>query len=137
MRLHCLIVSLLLVIDFVPLDGQLLKEDLAPELRYLFEEDYDTWEAPAGIQKNYPYYLSGFDDDGRPIWVVEIGKWDIKSAVERGEEWEKIFTKYCNQWLYRVIQSVGLKSTEENTVKEAITIHDYEGFSLDQLNSAK
>ena len=28
--------------------------------------DMETWEAPEDMQKNYPYYLSGFDYENRP-----------------------------------------------------------------------
>ncbi|CAG7697125.1 unnamed protein product [Allacma fusca] len=30
-------------------------------------------DAPQEIKETYPYYLSGYDEDGAPIWIFELG----------------------------------------------------------------
>ncbi|CAG7820826.1 unnamed protein product, partial [Allacma fusca] len=49
-----------------------------------FIDTQDTWEEPQYLREMYPYYLSGYDYEGRPIWIVEFGKFNIKKTVEMG-----------------------------------------------------
>ena len=111
---------------------------LTPEL--------ETWEAPEDMQKGYPYFLSGFDYENRPggiyahdtcvlvcsrsnaimrvklslsVWVVEAGKWDVAKATEQGEERKAIFQKYCYQFAYRVVKSIGEKATEKRPCEKS------------------
>ena len=46
---------------------KILRADYSkPDLQDTFSPDLETWAAPADMQKEYPYYLSGFDQDNRP-----------------------------------------------------------------------
>ncbi|CAG7719313.1 unnamed protein product, partial [Allacma fusca] len=44
----------------------------------------ERWKAPKEITDKFPYYVSGFDFDGRPVFIMEIGKWPIRYIVEKG-----------------------------------------------------
>ncbi|CAG7723444.1 unnamed protein product, partial [Allacma fusca] len=100
---------------------------------YKFQNDsLLTWEAPYELQRDYAYYLSGFDDENCPIWVAEMGKWDTRKSVESGPLREKQFQKYVLQFLKRCQESVQLRSTPENPVKEFSIIVDMAGYNARQ-----
>ncbi|CAG7829652.1 unnamed protein product [Allacma fusca] len=110
-------------------------ENEIPTLKYLKTEGLDKWEAPQGLHKNFPYYLSGFDEDNRPIWVMEFGKWDVRGVVEKGGQDLKDLEKYMDQWVYRMMESMKIKSSPDNLVDEVIIIFDMDNYTLLQLNS--
>ncbi|CAG7820579.1 unnamed protein product [Allacma fusca] len=93
--------------------------------------DLDTWEAPLDMQKNFPYFLSGYDDEDRPIWIVEIGKYQLrKGIVEKGPETMAIFDKYVRQVQYRVRKS----RTKINPLgKEINFLLDFDQLKLEQF----
>ena len=126
----------------------------------------ETWEAPEDMQKNYTYYLSGFDSENRPgnrlplhvcklrllaltaafltwlscfssVWVLEFGKWDIRKAVEQGEDYEAMLHKYIDQFICRIIKSIGDKATADGPVTQLVVIYDMEGLSSYQLASPR
>ncbi|CAG7729673.1 unnamed protein product, partial [Allacma fusca] len=37
----------------------------------------DGWNAPKVILEKFPYYVSGFDIEKRPVFVLEIGNWPL------------------------------------------------------------
>ncbi|CAG7826569.1 unnamed protein product, partial [Allacma fusca] len=117
--------------------AQVTKEDLPAQLQYILESDLETWEPLPELSKAFPYYLSGFDSENRPIWVVEVGKWDIRTILERGEKWEKLFDKFMDKWLWRVINSTKTKATEDSPVTELDLIIDADGMDYRQLSSPK
>ncbi|CAG7825094.1 unnamed protein product, partial [Allacma fusca] len=93
-------------------------------------DDFETWEAPDYIRKNYPYYLSGFDDENRPIWIIEFGRYNLLKLFEGGDEPLKAFNKYAQQAFYRVLKSVKLRSTLEEPATGANFIVDFADFDL-------
>ncbi|CAG7717655.1 unnamed protein product, partial [Allacma fusca] len=56
------------------------------------------------MEKLFPYYLAGYDYEDRPIWVAEIGKYNIRSVVERGPEGLNDVEKYCFQAAFRIFK---------------------------------
>lgn len=123
------------------------------------------WTPPKDLVKDYPYYLSGFDEDNSPsksfdshsrlfigfnwveickhmkillsVWVAEMGKWDTRKSAEGGPERERDFKKYIIQFLKRCEESVKIKSTAENPVTDFSIIVDMDGYSARQTASAK
>ena len=69
------------------------------------------------------------------VWVVEFGKWDVRKIVEGGGQMAKDFDRYCNQAVWRVINSTTLRSTPDYPVSEYTGIVDFDGYSLQQLSS--
>ncbi|CAG7784729.1 unnamed protein product, partial [Allacma fusca] len=78
---------------------------------------------------------SGYDDDGVPIWVAEMGKWDPRKSVEAGPERKRNFQLYEIQFLARCIASAQWNSSEDNPRKEFNLILDMEGYSSRQISS--
>ena len=70
------------------------------------------------------------------VWVIELGKWDIKSALESGLETRELLDKYRDKGIYRIIRSIGELDPDDDSVpKEALGILDMEGYTLEQLSS--
>jgi len=117
------------VAPIIDKDNKLLELDVA-------SKGLELWEAPRYIQKNYPYYLSGHDEEeGRPIWVMEFGRMNLRPLVEEGGEMLKAFEKYTEQIAYRIVKSIKAAATPERPVTEAIFILDFDGLNLQQVSS--
>ncbi|CAG7819742.1 unnamed protein product [Allacma fusca] len=99
------------------------------------EAELLAWEAPLDIRTNYPYYLSGFDAENRPIWIAELGKWNLRKVVEAGGETFKNFDKYVQQSRIRITKSRALKSTPGHIVTEAVFLLDLDELKLSQIAS--
>ncbi|CAG7724492.1 unnamed protein product [Allacma fusca] len=95
------------------------------------EKTLDKWVPPKNISKLFPYYISGFDFDSRPFFVVEIGKWPFRDFIEKGKDLE-VLDKYVQQMFYRFEYGGKIYSRpgEENQSDESAGILDWEGFSL-------
>ncbi|CAG7826570.1 unnamed protein product [Allacma fusca] len=115
--------------------SQLTPEEVPPELRYVVESDLEEYEPPKELSETLPYYLSGFDFDNRPIWVVEFGKWDLRSYLEKGDKWEKLVDKYVDKFFWRLYESTQIKGTEELPVKSGVLIVDFDGLTYRQFSS--
>ena len=130
-------------------------------LQYLYKWDTDTWEPPAEFYQKFPYYLSGYDDEGRPsklvfaklsrinpeklltisriltVWIIELGRWDIKSALNNGSDYKATFDRYVDKLMYRILRSIGEKEFEDidEPVRQVTLIYDMEGYGIEQLQS--
>ncbi|CAG7818942.1 unnamed protein product [Allacma fusca] len=135
--LSVLLLHFLLISTISSVKAQIPNDEVPAELQFLTTGDYDTWTPPEDIAKSYPYYLSGFDDQNRPIWVLEFGKWDIRSGLLKDEEHEKALDKHIDQATWHFFNSTGLRASPEAPNKEFIVLIDAEGYNLAQLNSAK
>lgn len=100
------------------------------------KDDLAKWEAPRFMQERFPYYLSGYDEEeGRPIWVMEIGRTHIRAMVESGGETLRNFEKYTEQIAYRILKSIHAANTTEQPVSEAIFLLDFDGILLRDVTS--
>ncbi|CAG7725811.1 unnamed protein product [Allacma fusca] len=106
-------------------------ENLPPEIQPLYNSDLDTWKPPEHLKRNYPYYLSGFDEEDRPVWVLEFGKWNLRDIVEQGKDAVIEFDKYVNQVILNVYNSTITK----HEIVPAIIILDLDEYELSQLTS--
>ena len=74
-----------------------------------------------------------------PVWVLEFGKYDFRSELEKGEDHEKNVNKYIEQWMYRMLKSIPDKkdaSTDEpDSTREVVIILDFDGYEIRQLGS--
>ncbi|CAG7713939.1 unnamed protein product, partial [Allacma fusca] len=135
--LHTLTLIIFAISTISSVRAQISQDEVPAELQFLTTGDYDTWTPPEDIAKNYPYYLSGFDDQNRPIWVLEFGKWDIRSGLLKDEEHEKALDKHIDQATWNFFNSTGLRASAEAPIKEFIVLIDADGYNLQQLNSVK
>ncbi|CAG7716192.1 unnamed protein product [Allacma fusca] len=127
----CLHYLLLATSTFVIVQSQ--KPQIPAELQRLYNTDLETWVAPKEFLKDFPYYLSGFDEEDHPIWVLEFGRWDIRTTVERGPKSQAKFDKYVDQAVMIIYNS----SIPDDGINPVIGIVDFEGYNLRQLSSAK
>jgi len=109
--------------------------------------EYDeilSWESPYKLKKNLPYFLSGFDEDGCPIWIAEYGKWDVRGQIdtfgfEQVQEYMRqvITTMYTSAERERVKELVGNNQTEVGACEslEFNIIIDLDEFSHRQLGN--
>ncbi|CAG7834525.1 unnamed protein product [Allacma fusca] len=91
-----------------------------------------AFDAPKEIKETYPYYLSGYDEDGAPIWIFELGKWDIRKYAEKEGELYEAADIYADQILLNFRES-----GRNSSAKQFVAICDIEGFSLRQVQHPK
>jgi hypothetical protein len=97
-----------------------------------FIDDLSAWEAPSELKKKFPYYLSGYDHEDRPVWIGEVGKYNVREQVERGEEAIQNLTKYLFQGGLRKMESLIVKDTPTREIRQVFVISDWEGFDNTQ-----
>ncbi|CAG7815325.1 unnamed protein product [Allacma fusca] len=117
--------------------GRVYMHELPFEMQKIFNEtDLDKWKAPDEIWKNFPYYLSGYDYENRPIWVWEWGKWPLRSYLERGENMDEIISRHVDQMLWHMYKFWGPQTNSEGErVKEVNVLIDLEGYNMSQLGN--
>ncbi|CAG7834555.1 unnamed protein product [Allacma fusca] len=98
-------------------------------------EEVRTWKSPDHLRKNYPYYLSGYDEEEKPIWVLELGKWDVQRIALNGNKTIPDFSNYVDKAIFNILQSLDLNSTEPTAVTKIEGIIDMDGFAYSQLAS--
>ncbi|CAG7725511.1 unnamed protein product [Allacma fusca] len=93
-----------------------------------------SWVPPAELQKSFPYYHAGYDYEKRPVWVAEIGKFDFRDIVAKGDKSIVEAKRYLFQAVLNGIFSIAAMDTEEQEIKDTFVIFDMEGASIKQLN---
>ncbi|CAG7733279.1 unnamed protein product [Allacma fusca] len=130
-------IQIVMFIIFSSTNGQIPSEEIPPEIKFVLDPELGEWKSPEELEKICPYYLSGFDEENRPIWVIEMGVWPTRDILAKGPEWESIYGKYADQFLKRVFDSVMLRSTPANPVREFNVIIDVDNYNIKYLGSAK
>ncbi|CAG7837472.1 unnamed protein product [Allacma fusca] len=96
-------------------------------------ENLENWVAPEKIRRGFPYYLSGYDDDDRPIWVLEMGRYNVRQAVEEGGETLQALEMWMQQCAYRVMKSAIGRGTPGDENRILMFLIDADGLELSQL----
>ncbi|CAG7838607.1 unnamed protein product [Allacma fusca] len=123
------------------------KGDKAPTLDTIKDQKADekfsiaNWVSPPEVVKNFPYYLSGYDHEDRPIVVIDIGKWDARSWHKKGkEDWANL--EHHAEKMLDILRSgiLAKNFTDENNVTKPVTdemglIVDFDGFNVAQMTS--
>ncbi|CAG7631921.1 unnamed protein product [Allacma fusca] len=94
-------------------------------------ENIEEYEAPYGIPQRFPYYLAGVDEEKRPLWISEWGKWNLKEAVEENQLRE--FGFYFLQLSHRVIKSIYGRSTSDLPITRVSCILDFGDLNVEQV----
>ncbi|CAG7830795.1 unnamed protein product [Allacma fusca] len=96
-----------------------------------------TWEASETIRRNFIYYISGYDYEGRAILVLPWGVWDTRSVVEKGGDNRRDLEKHLDQLVERIIQGVfSMNSTGTEDLpfsNELAVIIDFDDLDFYQL----
>ncbi|CAG7631910.1 unnamed protein product [Allacma fusca] len=89
------------------------------------------WAPPEDFQTRFVYYLAGYDEDNRPIWIAELGRWNIKKVIEDG--YIKEFDLFVKQLAHLAIKSIYERSSDDFPVDEAICVLDFADLKMEQL----
>ncbi|CAG7821946.1 unnamed protein product [Allacma fusca] len=100
-------------------------------------EDLDAWDPPRELQNAFPYYLSGFDEECRPIWVGLLGRWDLSKFISKGESSAKAMEKFIHQAAYRFATSIKNIPSGCEPVSGVVIIYDADGFNYRQITSGE
>ncbi|CAG7713485.1 unnamed protein product, partial [Allacma fusca] len=94
----------------------------------------DRWKSPKEILDKFPYYISGFDIEKRPVFIFQIGKWPIRSFVEKGGQALDNLSTHMRQFFRRIeIGPRAFFNESDLGAPDTVTIIDWEDFSLSQL----
>jgi hypothetical protein len=103
----------------------------------------DDWQTPEEVAKLFPYYLTGYDEEDRPIGVIDLGKWDVKAWAKRGPQAWSDLERHTEKMLHILKSGVHARNTtDEDGVTKHITddlglIVDFDGFSVAQGTNPK
>ncbi|CAG7817726.1 unnamed protein product [Allacma fusca] len=95
-------------------------------------DEVEDWKAPKELQEKFPYYLSGYDHENRPVWFIEMGKYNVREQIERGPEYAHNLTEYMFQGIHRAMKSMIARDTPEKEVRNVVLIADCEGLDIIQ-----
>ncbi|CAG7732997.1 unnamed protein product [Allacma fusca] len=99
------------------------------------EQNILDYEVPAEVKKDFPYYLAGYDFGGAPVWIFQLGRWNLRKYVEKGGESFEAMDKHGSQILLRFRESGRISCDhEENTHSGFVSIMDMDGFSMSQVS---
>ncbi|CAG7828141.1 unnamed protein product, partial [Allacma fusca] len=98
----------------------------------LTDSEIYAFDVPAEIKDQFPYYLSGYDEEGAPIWIFEGGKWDVRKYVEQGGKHYDGMDVHIDR-MYLMFRDSGLNSTG----KQFVVICDMGGFNIRQAGHGK
>ncbi|CAG7733121.1 unnamed protein product [Allacma fusca] len=97
-------------------------------------EELENWEAPVEIQTQLRYYLSGYDEQGRPVWIFEVGKYPFLRLLNKGPETVAIMEKYFEQAGLRIIKSSATRNPANGQIN---VIFDFEGAQIRQVTNPR
>jgi hypothetical protein len=104
----------------------------------------ETWRPSPELEKYFPYYLSGYDDEDRPIVVIEFGKWDVVAWSKRGKAaWENLerhvqrmkYILSTGIWNVRNVSQNAGDSAKPVVTDEMVAIVDFEDFTISQASN--
>ncbi|CAG7823370.1 unnamed protein product, partial [Allacma fusca] len=101
--------------------------------------DLLEWMPPENIRNTFPFYLSGYDYNNRPIIVLLWGKWDTRSLAEKGGQEQRDLARRNDQFIERIKKSYYQRRINESEMgsvdDEVVLLIDYDGFELRQIQS--
>ncbi|CAG7784977.1 unnamed protein product [Allacma fusca] len=99
----------------------------------LSDEEVLKWEPPSNFSARFPYHLSGYDNDGGQVWIVDVGKWDIRQIADADAKTQEDFRKYIHQMYTRC----GYKSRGAEPDQESVIIIDLDGYNAEKATHLK
>ncbi|CAG7719797.1 unnamed protein product [Allacma fusca] len=118
--------ALILNIVFIFLSATLVASHNLTDLEVM------AFDAPEEIKVAFPYYLSGYDEDQVPIWIFELGKWDMRKFAELGGEQYDAMDIYAHK-MFLTFKESALNST----AKQYIGITDMDELNIRQTGHPK
>ena len=104
--------------EFIPLEGNQTYPDWA-----------DDWVAPLEIRKWFPYYVTGHDRDGSPVYVLEFGRWKFAEALANGKggpaKVKQVVWKAFKQGMYQM-----QRDAKANNNQGMVALFDWDGLTV-------
>lgn len=86
------------------------------------------------IKENYPYSLRGKDLEGRPVFEVCLGDWDIRKCIDHGKEEEFLhLVHYVLEEIVEAIRESNYEKSDSYPHTQFTYIVDWDGYSYTQL----
>ncbi|CAG7815171.1 unnamed protein product [Allacma fusca] len=82
-----------------------------------------TWRSPVVL---YPYMQFGFDKANCPIFMLPVGRWDIRSTIESGD------MALSLRFVYQALETV-VSTAHKAGNSQGIIILDFDGFTYRQI----
>ncbi|CAG7825114.1 unnamed protein product [Allacma fusca] len=98
------------------------------------EKNILEFEPSEEVRKTFYHYLSGYDDQGAPIWIWPFGRWDFRKLVEKGEQ--KNVEMYVKKIILRWRESARNNTVEGDEKPGLISIMDLQAYPLAQVTHA-
>jgi hypothetical protein len=109
------------------------EEMLRKSLAWRTENNLESWKQPQNLKTDLPYEIVGFDEENRPVLIVQGGRWNFKKLVADGQTQD--FLKYKQSIYEEALEAMRGRSTPEGVpVTQAIFVIDLEQASLGQMS---
>ncbi|CAG7815173.1 unnamed protein product [Allacma fusca] len=86
-------------------------------------ENLKHWRSPKVF---FPYMQFGFDKEGCPVFLMPIGRWEIRSAIESGDIVPAL------RFIYQALETI-ISSTNKTGIYQGTVICDFDGFGYRQI----
>jgi hypothetical protein len=100
-----------------------------------------NWHAPPEIATKFPFYLSGYDNEDRPIGIIELGKWDARAWFKKGKEAWADLNRHAEKMLYILKSGIHARNTTDDNgdvvpvTDELGLIIDFDGLNVAQVTT--
>ncbi len=86
-------------------------------------EAIGKWEIPSDIQKEFRMYFTGLDNEGYPVYLLPLGKWDGRKILGKGLKEETI------KFMYKTLEIIMSQCIELGVTRFSIIL-DNDGLTL-------
>jgi hypothetical protein len=90
------------------------------------------WSPPENYLTDFYFEICGWTPEGLPILIAQVGKWDVRKVIERGEK--ETFLKFVNHMFSQLIKLCEEQSQlPDKVVSQVVGIVDMQGFEMRQI----
>ncbi|CAG7815168.1 unnamed protein product [Allacma fusca] len=86
-------------------------------------DNIKIWRSP---KVYFPYIQFGFDKENCPVFLMPVGRWDIRSAIEAGDFVPAL------RFIYQINEAI-VSSISKTGVSQSTIIMDFDGFGYRQI----
>lgn len=86
-------------------------------------EHLANWKSPKVF---FPYIHFGYDKEGAPVYLMPIGRWEMRACIENGDIVPSL------RYIYQVLENI-ISTANKQGIYEGIVICDFDGFGYRQV----
>ncbi|XP_021967002.2 SEC14-like protein 4 isoform X2 [Folsomia candida] len=86
-------------------------------------ETISKWEIPSEILKEFRMYFTGLDEQGYPVYLIPLGRWDGRKILGKGLKEESI------KFMYRTLETIMAACRDLGVTKFSVIV-DNDGLTL-------